>query len=129
MPPPNATLQQLLEYLKDKATRYAAIAREHVEKAEAFRAGTDQIRPNPVQAGRYEQAAREALKLAQQYTDYATWLAMLRPLDQVDRGEAVLIKATFVRRAAEEDFPGEAFVQIPGVDLPIRLPMQAAAQA
>jgi len=129
MPPPNATLQQLLEYLKDKAVRYGAIAREHIEKAEAFRAGTDQIRPNPVQACRYEQAAREALQLAQQYTDYATWLSMLRPLDQVERGEAVLIQATFVRRAAEEDFPGQAFIQIPGVDLPVRLPLQSAATA
>ena len=129
MPPLNASLEQLLDYLKDKARRYAVIARDHVEKAEAFKAGTDQIRANAVQADRYEAAAREALQLAQQYADYASWLSMLRPLDQVGRGEAVLIQATFVRRAAEEDFPGAAFIQIPGVAEPVRLPMQLAAQA
>lgn len=126
MPPLNATPDQLLSYLKEKAARYGAIAREHIAKAETLKAGTDQIRPNAVQAQRYEQAAREALQLAQQYADYATWISMLRPLDQVGRGDMVLIPATFIRRAAEEDFPDQGFIQIPGVDQPIRLPLHPA---
>ncbi|ATC25184.1 hypothetical protein [Caulobacter vibrioides] len=129
MPPLNATPHELLAYLKDKATRYAAIARQHIAQAEVFKAGTDQIRPNLVQASRYEQAAREALQLAQQYTDYGTWISMLRPLDQVQRGDMVLIPATFIRRASEEDFPDEGFIQIPGVELPIRLPLHPAQVA
>lgn len=126
MPPLNATPDQLLSYLKDKATRYSAIAREWIAKAETLRSGTDQIRPNFVHADRYEQATREALQLAQRYADYGTWISMLRPLDQVARGDMVLIPATFIRRAAEEDFPDQGFIQIPGVDQPIRLPLHPA---
>lgn len=127
MPPPNATLQQLLDYLKDKATRYAEVARRQIERAEAWKAGTDQILGNPVLAARYEAAARDALQLAEKYAGYAMWLAMLRPLASLTPGEATLISATFVRRAAAEDFPNEAFVRLAGDQL-VRLPMAEGAR-
>jgi hypothetical protein len=129
MPPLNATLNELLDYLKDKAQRYGAIAQDHIAKAEAFAAGTDQIRPNAVFAGKYQDAAREALQHAQRYADYATWFAMLRPLAAATPGEEILVPATFLRRAAEEDCPGQAFIRVAGADEPIRLPIQSAAVA
>ncbi|ATC34081.1 hypothetical protein CA606_18065 [Caulobacter vibrioides] len=127
MPPLNATLDELVDYLKDKAQRYAAIAQGHIQRSEVYAAGTDQTRPNAVFAAKYQDAARQALQLAQQYADYATWFAMLRPLDQAAPGDQILVPATFLRRAADEDFPGEAFVRVAGASDPLRLPIQPAA--
>jgi hypothetical protein len=129
MPPLNASLEQLLDYLKDKAIRYGEVAKRNVELAEIWKKGTDQRPPNLVFADRYEAAAKLALQLAQDYAGYALWMARLRPLDQLQPGEPALIAATFVRRASAEDFPGEAFIRLAGVPEPIRLPMQSAAQA
>jgi hypothetical protein len=129
MPPLNATLNELIDYLADKARRYSAIAQDHIARAETFAAGTDQIRPNPVFAGKYQDAARQALQLAQQYADFATWFAMVKPLDQAAPGDALLVPATFLRRAADEDFPGQAFIRLAGAAEPVRLPIQAAASA
>lgn len=129
MPPLNASLEQLLTYLKDKATRYGAIARDNLDRAEIWARGTDQFKPNPRLAGLYEQAAKTAMDYAQSYAGYALWLSMLRPLEELQPGEQTLVPVTFLRRAAGEDFPGEGFVRIAGVADPIRLPLQSTATA
>jgi hypothetical protein len=128
MPPLNATLEELLAYLRDKATRYGLIARSHIERAEVWKRGTDQLQPNGVMADRYEAAARAALTLAQNYTGYALCLSYLRPLEGLEPGDPALIPATFLRRASAEDFPGEGFVKLAG-DQVVRLPLHLTAQA
>lgn len=128
MPPLNASIEELLAYLRDKATRYGLIARSHIERAEVWKHGTDQMRPNGVMADRYEAAAKAALQLAQNYTGYAMALSCLRPLEGLAPGDPALIPATFLRRASAEDFPGDAFVKLAG-DQVVRLPLHLNAQA
>lgn len=120
---PDATLAEAINYMRGKAQRYAQIARDHIDKAEILKGGTDRIDASPVRADRFAQCAVEATAIAERYLGIGMALAALRPDPAgLKPGDITTLPVQFLRRASEEDFPGEAYFRVGG-DIVVRAPL------
>lgn len=124
---PDATVAEAIAYMRGKAERYAQIARDHLDRAEVLSGGTDRIEASPVRAARFAQCATEAMALAQNYLGIAMALTALRPDPQtLQPGDLTTLPVQFLRRAANEDYPGEAFFRVTA-DQVVRAPLASAS--
>ncbi len=124
MQQPDDIIREAVAWMQAEGVRHALIAREHIAMANTLAARQP---TNPVRIQAYRRCAQAAAHTALRFVDWAMAISSLRPIGgPLAAGAATYLPATFLRRCAAEDFPGQGLFRLAGGEV-VRAPLASQA--
>ena len=106
-------IDDAVAWLTSEAARYVVLAQEHADRALLMGTGTDKIAVNLRRRDQFRSMAVDAAQIAQQFIGFAQ--AIRRAAEATTStapGAECGLPATFLRRCAAEDFPGQGLFRL-----------------
>lgn len=119
---PEATLDDAVAWLTAEAQRHVLLADDHAARAGLMATGSDRMPVNGRRRDQLRQMATEAAMTAKMFIGFAIAIRSLQPGRPPEAGDVICLPATFLRRCAAEDFPGQALFRLEGGEV-VRAPL------